>query len=87
MSHYRLFSKVAVLIVALFANYWFADESRNFYNDVQTATTSEEFSNLKSQSAAATVYDYSGQSDTSSSGSTSYMVITYRKINDLWRLF
>nr|XP_058952856.1 tectonic-3-like [Pocillopora verrucosa] len=49
-------------------------ESRNFYNDVQTATTSEEFSNLKSQSAAATVYDYSGQSDTSSSGSTSYMV-------------
>ncbi|PFX24477.1 Tectonic-3 [Stylophora pistillata] len=49
-------------------------ESRNFYNDVQTATTGEEFSNLKSQSAAPAAYDYSEQSQTSSTGSTSYKV-------------
>ncbi|KAJ7370570.1 Tectonic-1 [Desmophyllum pertusum] len=48
-------------------------ESRNFYNDVQTATTSEEFSDLKSQSASA-VYDYSDQSDQSSNTSSSYKV-------------
>lgn len=49
-------------------------ESRNFYNDVQTATTGEEFSNLKSQSAVPAVYDYSEQLQTSSTGSTSYKV-------------
>ena len=50
-----------------------ADASRNFYNDVQTASTSEEFSNLKSQSTSA-VYDYNSQpaDQTSSSASTMY---------------
>lgn len=44
-------------------------ESRNFYNDVQNASTSEEFSNLKSQSTSA-VYDYnSGQTDQTTTAS------------------
>ena len=55
----------------------FSDETRNFYNDVQTATTSGEFSDLKSQVTSAAVFDYSEQQDEStetSSSSTSYKV-------------
>ena len=49
--------------------YRISDESRNFYNDVQNASTSEEFSNLKSQSISA-VYDYnSGQTDQTTTAS------------------
>ena len=44
----------------------FSDETRNFYNDVQTASTSEEFSDLKSQATSAAVFDYSEPSDQSS---------------------
>ncbi|XP_068725456.1 tectonic-3-like [Montipora capricornis] len=49
-------------------------ESRNFYNDVQTASTEEEFSNLKSQ-AASVVYDYVDEKvDQASSSVSSYKV-------------
>ena len=52
-----------------------SDESRNFYNDVQTASTEEEFSNLKSQ-AASVVYDYVDEKvDQASSSVSSYKVI------------
>lgn len=59
----------------------FSDESRNFYNEVQTATTSEEFSDLKSQSTSATVFDYSEQSDESSETSSSYKVCKVIKLS------
>ena len=55
--------------------YPISDESRNFYNDVQTASTEEEFSNLKSQ-AASVVYDYVDEKvDQASSSVSSYKVI------------
>ena len=52
-----------------------SDESRNFYNDVQTASTSEEFSNLKSQSVSA-VYDYRSEGTGQTNAASSYKVIT-----------
>ena len=52
-----------------------SDESRNFYNDVQTASTSEEFSNLKSQSVSA-VYDYRSEGTGQTTAASSYKVIT-----------
>lgn len=54
----------------------FSDETRNFYNDVQAASTSKEFSDLKSQATSAAVFDYSEQPDQSSetSSSSSYKV-------------
>ena len=52
-----------------------SDESRNFYNDVQTASTSEEFSNLKSQSVSA-VYDYRSEGTGQTTVASSYKVIT-----------
>lgn len=52
-----------------------SDESRNFYNDVQTASTSEEFSNLKSQSISA-VYDYRSEGTGQTTAASSYKVIT-----------
>ena len=52
-----------------------SDESRNFYNDVQTASTSEEFSNLKSQSVSA-VYDYRSGGTGQTTAASSYKVIT-----------
>ena len=52
-----------------------SDESRNFYNDVQTASTSEEFSNLKSQSVSA-VYDYCSEGTGQTTAASSYKVIT-----------
>ncbi|CAH3172419.1 unnamed protein product [Porites lobata] len=48
-------------------------ESRNFYNDVQTASTSEEFSNLKSQSVSA-VYDYRSEGTGQTTAASSYKV-------------
>ena len=54
---------------------YFSDETRNFYNEVQTASTSEEFSDLKSQATYATVFDYGEQSEQSSeTSSSSYKV-------------
>lgn len=50
-----------------------SDESRNFYNDVQTASTSEEFSNLKSQSASV-VFDYNRGKTEQTSAALSYKV-------------
>lgn len=53
-----------------------SDESRNFYKDVQTASTSEEFSNLKGQSVSA-VYDYRSEgTGQTTAASSSYKVIT-----------
>ena len=52
-----------------------SDESRNFYNDVQTASTSEEFSSLKSQSVSA-VYDYRSGDTGQTTAASSYKVIT-----------
>lgn len=53
-----------------------SDETRNFYNDVQTATTSGEFSDLKSQATSSAVFDYSEQQDEGSetTSSSSYKV-------------
>lgn len=48
-------------------------ESRNFYNDVQTASTNEEFSNLKSQSASV-VFDYNSEEIDQPSTASSYKV-------------
>ena len=54
---------------------FFSDETRNFYNDVQTASTSEEFSDLKSQATSAAVFYYTEPSDQSSeTPSSSYKV-------------
>lgn len=52
-----------------------SDESRNFYNDVQTASTSEEFSNLKSQLVSA-VYDYHSEGTGQTTAASSYKVTT-----------
>ena len=53
----------------------FSVVTRNFYNEVQTASTSEEFSDLRSQATSAAVFDYSEQPDQSSeTSSSSYKV-------------
>ena len=64
-------------------DFHFSVETRNFYNDVQTASTSEEFSDLKSQATSATVFDYSEQPDSSSeTSSSSYKVSKQIRITE-----
>ena len=63
-----------------------SDESRNFYNDVQTASTSEEFSNLKSQSVSA-VYDYRSEGTGQTTAASSYKVITLTCITQTYSNF